>query len=331
MSTPRARWCLLLLALLVAAGDAGTAPTRRIAIIGASVSDGFGVRLRAAAPKADGTRPSVGVDLAALLRAAASDPEGVSVSSHATSRFFLSPETVAKGSVRKVLLEKPTLVLAIDWLFWSSYGSRRADGEPVRNCDDRAERLERALAALQPLVDTGVPIVLGDLHQPPGEVLHAQFRDRVAVALHRQHALRLERHRPHHGPHAAPGMGEHVAVVEPIDVDHLLPLHRIGGEEVEVHAERLVANLREHVFVVVELAVDPLPLDDGARIVLDRGPEVAQPALGQFQRRIERMRGGRNNLGFGGIGVALRQTPRGHEAWLLRRARRRLAERAGTS
>ena len=163
MSTPRARWCLLLLTLLVAAGDAGTAPTRRIAIIGASVSDGFGVRLRAAAPKADGTRPSVGVDLAALLRAAASDPEGVSVSSHATSRFFLSPETVAKGSVRKVLLEKPTLVLAIDWLFWSSYGSRRADGEPVRNCDDRAERLERALAALQPLVDTGVPIVLGDL------------------------------------------------------------------------------------------------------------------------------------------------------------------------
>ena len=54
-------------------------------------------------------------------------------------------------------------MLAIDWLFWSSYGNKRADGEAIKNCDDRAERLERALATLQPLVATGVPIVLGDL------------------------------------------------------------------------------------------------------------------------------------------------------------------------
>lgn len=160
----RARWLLLLLAaILVAATADPAATTRRITIIGASVSDGFGVRLRVPTPKADGTRPVIGVNLATLLEAAASDPAAITVTTHATSRFFLSPDAVAKGSVAKAVADHPSLVLAIDWLFWSSYGSRRANGEPIRTCDDRMERLERALAALQPLVETGVPIVLGDL------------------------------------------------------------------------------------------------------------------------------------------------------------------------
>ena len=150
--------CLL---IVVATLLAATAGPRRITIIGASVSDGFGVRLRTT--QADGTRPVIGVNLAMLLEAASSDPDAIAVTTHATSRFFLSPDAVAKDSVRKAVADQPSLVLAIDWLFWSSYGSRRADGEPIRTCDDRAERLERALAALQPLVDTKVPIVLGDL------------------------------------------------------------------------------------------------------------------------------------------------------------------------
>lgn len=162
MLTTRVRWWILPLLLLVAVADAPVA-TRRIAIIGASVSDGFGVRLRSGKPDANGTRPVIGVTMAMLLDAAASDPAGVQVMSHASNRFFLAPDAVARDSVRKAIADKPTLVLAVDWLFWSSYGSRRADGEPVRHCDDRAERLERALGVLQPLVDTGVPIVLGDL------------------------------------------------------------------------------------------------------------------------------------------------------------------------
>ena len=136
-----------------------TCPTRRITIIGASVSDGFGVRLRTTQP--DGTRPVIGVDVATLLRAAASEPQ--TVTTHATSRFFLSPDAVAKTSVEQAVADHPSLVLAIDWLFWSSYGRSRADGKPIRQCDDRCERLDRALTLLQPLVDTGVPVVLGDL------------------------------------------------------------------------------------------------------------------------------------------------------------------------
>ena len=157
---------------VVAASDAPTAPAatdsaaaaakpRRITIIGASVSDGFGVRLRTTRP--DGTRPVIGVNLATLLEAAARDPGAITVTTHASSRFFLSPDVVAKGSVERTVKDRPSLVLAIDWLFWSSYGSKRADGERINGCEDRLERLERALAILQPLVETGVPIVLGDL------------------------------------------------------------------------------------------------------------------------------------------------------------------------
>lgn len=160
----RARWLLpLLAALLIAAGDPSGSPTRRIAVIGASVSDGFGVRIRAAEPGADGVRVVTGVNLATLLGAAAKDPAAIGAVSLSTSSFFANPDKAAKDSVRQAIEAKPSMVLAIDWLFWSSYGSRRADGKPIRGCDDRTERLDRALEALQPLVETGVPIVLGDL------------------------------------------------------------------------------------------------------------------------------------------------------------------------
>ena len=150
-----------------AAHTASTSPTRHITIIGASVSDGFGVRLRTTQP--DGTRSVIGVNLATLLDAAVIEPQAVKVTTHATSRFFLSPDAVAKASIEQAVADRPSLVLAIDWLFWNSYGGSRADGKPIRKCDDRAERLERALILLQPLVDTGVLVVLGDLpdmHDP---------------------------------------------------------------------------------------------------------------------------------------------------------------------
>ncbi len=162
MSASRLRWCVLLLVGLAAAGDP-SAPTRCIAVIGASVSDGFGVRLRAAQTRPDGARPVTGVNMAALLRAAAKDPAATRVVSLSTSNFFAMPEKAARDSVEQALAARPSMILAVDWLFWSSYGSRRAEGGPIRGCDDRLERLERALKTLQPLVDTGVPIVLGDL------------------------------------------------------------------------------------------------------------------------------------------------------------------------
>jgi hypothetical protein len=149
------------LALLLASATDPTAPTRRITIIGASVSDGFGVRLRIT--RADGTRPVIGVNVAAILQSAARDASDIAIRSRATSQFFMAPADTATRSVREALEDRPTLVLAIDWLFWSAYGLNRERRDLARTCDERADGLERALSALQPLVDTGVPIVLGDL------------------------------------------------------------------------------------------------------------------------------------------------------------------------
>ena len=106
-------------ALLVLAGAllAAVAPTSRITVIGASVSDGFGVRLRTTLP--DGTRPVTGVNLALLLQAAARDP-GTLITTHATSLYFRDPQRVARSSVERAIADKPTLVLAIDWMFWNA-------------------------------------------------------------------------------------------------------------------------------------------------------------------------------------------------------------------
>ncbi len=159
MTLARFRWCLLLLAALLAASP-GEPPTRRIVVIGASVSDGFGVRLRTRQP--DGSQPVMPVTLATLLRAAAKAPE-VEVRTHATSMFFSNPEAFAKTSVERAVQDRPTLVLAIDWIFWSAYGWRGVEGKPMKACDDRRALLESGLKALEPLAATGVPIVLGDL------------------------------------------------------------------------------------------------------------------------------------------------------------------------
>jgi hypothetical protein len=132
-------------------------------------------------------------------------------------------------------------------------------------------------------------VVPGDLDEPLGEILHAQFGDRVTLPRHRQHALGLERYGADEGLHAAAGMGEHVAVVAAVDVDHFLPLDAVGAEEGEIDAERLLADLGEHVFMLTEFTVDPLPLDDGRGVVLDVFLDAAKPLLRQLECRLERM------------------------------------------
>jgi len=135
-------------------------PAARVVVIGASVSDGFGVRLRTA--QADGRSRVVGVNLSTILRAAARDPS-TQVTSHATFLYFQDPSRAARESVRRTIAERPSMVLAIDWMFWNAYGLRGKDAGRLQTCDDRVALLESACATLQPLAESGVPIVLGDL------------------------------------------------------------------------------------------------------------------------------------------------------------------------
>ena len=139
---------------------AATTTLTRITVIGASVSDGFGLRLRTTLP--DGSRPVTGVNVAQVLQAAARDPSLV-ITTHASSMYFSDPVRYARRSVERTLADKPALVLAIDWMFWNAYGSSGVGGKRINGCEDRMALLETGLNALEPLAATGVPIVLGDI------------------------------------------------------------------------------------------------------------------------------------------------------------------------
>lgn len=140
--------------------SAGADPAARVVVIGASVSDGFGVRLRTT--QADGRPRVMGVNVSTILRAAARDPS-TQVTSHATFLYFRDPARSARDSVRRTLAERPSMVLAVDWMFWNAYGTSGVGGQPIRGCEDRMKLLEDGLRALAPLAESGVPLVLGDL------------------------------------------------------------------------------------------------------------------------------------------------------------------------
>jgi len=58
---------------------------------------------------------------------------------------------------------RPSLVLAVDWMFWSAYGREPAGEERERTCADRVRIFRAALERLEPLVAIGVPVVIGDV------------------------------------------------------------------------------------------------------------------------------------------------------------------------
>ena len=156
----------LVLALCVALSAAArdeAKPLSRIAVIGASMSDGFGVRVSTTLP--DGAKISEGVNLSELVKVACKDP-AVVVSNYTTSMYFMNPARTAKSSATRALganaQEMPTCVLAVDWLFWNGYGVSNVRGEKLSGDMERMELLDNALACLEPMCAANIPIVLGD-------------------------------------------------------------------------------------------------------------------------------------------------------------------------
>ena len=135
----------------------------RIAVIGASMSDGFGVRV--STTLADGKKISEGVNLSELVKVACKDPSVV-VSNYTSSMYFMNPARTAKSSATRACgdnaQEMPTCVLAVDWLFWNGYGVSNVRGEKLSSDTERMELLDNALACLEPMCAANIPIVLGD-------------------------------------------------------------------------------------------------------------------------------------------------------------------------
>ncbi|MDQ3338306.1 MAG: hypothetical protein M4D80_24330 [Myxococcota bacterium] len=109
--------------------------TTRIAIVGASVSAGFG-----GAPFSDAFR-------AAAKRSA--------VESAANVFMFRDPINESRAQIDKVLAFKATTVIAIDFLFWDLYGSP----DPAW----REDALAKGLAELERARASGAWIVVGDI------------------------------------------------------------------------------------------------------------------------------------------------------------------------
>ena len=73
-------------------------------------------------------------------------------------------------------------------------------------------------------------------------------------------------------------MGQHVALVPARHVNHFLPFHVAGREEVHVYAKRLLPDLDKNVLVVEQLAADPFAFGQRRRIVLNL-LDVVQPGI----------------------------------------------------
>ena len=135
----------------------------RIAVIGASMSDGFGVRVSTTLP--DGKKISEGVNLSELVKVACKDPTVV-VSNYTSSMYFMNPARTAQSSATRACgdnaQEMPTCVFAVDWLFWNGYGISNVRGEKLSSDTERMELLDNALACLEPMCAANIPIVLGD-------------------------------------------------------------------------------------------------------------------------------------------------------------------------
>ena len=149
--------------LLVLAQDAGTGqetsprvPQRtvgKVAIVGASVSAGFGVVVELMDEEGPGHSKGM-IAMKDVLMAADGEAEVtyLDLSSHL---FFSRPREFARSAIDRTLAWKPDLVLAVDFLFWFAYGYR-PEGR-------RLDSLRVGLALLDELAATGVPMVIGEL------------------------------------------------------------------------------------------------------------------------------------------------------------------------
>ena len=172
-----ARSCFVvgLASLQAIAGEPTATPTvppghlyDRVAVIGASASDGFGVIVKDEPAPTDGRAATVQLGLAKILRLAAAKAAAKAaaapiVHDYASGYFFANPGHVGRGEIDRALKRDPTLVIALDYLFWWVFGTVDAAGEQMSDEDARLKNLEAGLAQLDRLLAAGTPIVVGDL------------------------------------------------------------------------------------------------------------------------------------------------------------------------
>ncbi len=261
---------------------------RRVGLIGASATAGFGVRVDA--PAADGApREILATDLGDLLLASCSKP--IVVSRHGSIFFFSDPLNTGRSEVDRVLRFKPTVVIGVDFFFWYGYGTANIRGLPLANEDERLELLEEGLRQADRVVALGVPVVLGDFPDMRDSIGRLLSREQVP----QQKTLARLNARIAEWASTRPN-------VRILHLSHLVPTLD-GGDSVVIRGRTwncgqdgaIVQRDRLHPTLVgclamlsaaCELAETCTP--DGTCSTLDFDPATCTPRL------VERLRGGRN-------------------------------------
>lgn len=158
-------------------------PWQRVVVIGASASSGFVLAEPFGGTNTDQCRLGRYLD-AALL--APHEP----LKSYATAALFLSPEAIATQEVEAATNQHPTLVVAVDFMFWFCYGPGQTDA-------DRAERFEYGLKLLERIP---CPLVVGTIPDASqatnsGIISPAQVPSEMARAAANQRLRDWSRHR----------------------------------------------------------------------------------------------------------------------------------------
>ena len=141
----------------------------RCVVIGASVSAGCEASLPGFRPA--GLRDLVGhCTFAGVLGAVGS---GTPAKGDGDSHFFMSPAAVAAEQLKMARAANPSILFAVDFLFWHAYGDRI-------DAPGRRERLRRGLAELSTFT---CPIVVGDLPDMSHTILisKSQFPGKEAI------------------------------------------------------------------------------------------------------------------------------------------------------
>lgn len=137
-----------------------THPLDRVAVIGASASSGWGVVLRYVDEQ----------DMVTTQTASMRDVieeviqvDDATVAGTGSSVFFMNPLPIGKQQINVSQAMQPTLVIALDYLFWYGYGNRDAEGHAIPRGDQgQAARLALLEQGLENLNTFSCPVVVGD-------------------------------------------------------------------------------------------------------------------------------------------------------------------------
>jgi hypothetical protein len=139
-------WLAVLAVAQLTEANAAESPWNRVVVIGASASAGFVLDEPLGGPE------TVNCKLRYYLDAAIATPHPP-LRDFSTALMFLNSDALGPEQVQAAVAAKPSLVIGVDFLFWSCYGGGLTD----------AGRMRRFEAGLKLLERIHCPLVVGDI------------------------------------------------------------------------------------------------------------------------------------------------------------------------